>query len=116
MGLPKAVSFACRYSTLLLPGGHDPASRFIAASLNTTPSGRINRGDPVSASRVSRQLDAEQPNFLLARLDRFLGGRQRQPQGSPGRQEVWMRRVVGDPVKRIMEINLYGGIDWILDS
>jgi hypothetical protein len=33
-----------------------------------------------------------------------------------GRLEVWMRRVVGDPVKRIMEINLYGGIDWILDS
>ena len=34
----------------------------------------------------SRQLDPEQPNFLLARLDRFLGGRQRQPQGSRGRR------------------------------
>jgi hypothetical protein len=28
-----------------------------------------------------------------------------------GGHEVWMRRVVGDPVKRIIEINLCGGID-----
>jgi hypothetical protein len=31
-------------------------------------------------------------------------------------KQVWMRCVVGDPVKRIMEINLCDRIDWILNS
>ena len=38
------------------------------------------------------------------------------PRALPEAQGVLMRRVIGDPVKRIMEISLCGGIDWILDS
>jgi hypothetical protein len=54
----------------------------------------------------------------MGSLDRFLGGRQRPAPGLSRKEgkQVWMRCVVGDPVKRIMEINLCDRIDWISNS